>query len=185
MAFLAGDGLMQPGEGKPGAGVIEARHWPPGILRVATDAVCAQLAGVPVLMAGKAVPAQAEVGAVHVLELDVLSRRRRQFLGVVATRAVDPPVFALQRETGLGSVVEAVCPQACQGDAFPGVFNVAASAIALARGRIEGAGVQARPRFHSAPDLTMTFHALETARPCPKLMTGRAPGHSFQFLMRL
>jgi hypothetical protein len=167
--------------------VIEAIGGLPRILRMAVGTDGAKLAGVAVLMTREALAAEPEVGVVQVLRFEFLAGRGQHALRVVAVRALQLPVLALQNEAGLGGVVERrACGEADQRDAISLMFDVTARAFLLSV--IVGsddARVQSRSRIGSAFDLTVAVDAFESAGAGAELVTRCALRHALELLMRL
>ena len=166
--------------------MIEAIGGFPRVLRMAVGAGSPQLTRMTVLVTGEAFAAKPEVGVVQVLRFEFLASRRQDTLRVMAVRALQLPVLALQNEAGLGAVVEAVRREARQRHAIPLMFDVAARAFLLSV--IVGSDdtrVQSRSRFDSAFDLTVAVDAFESAGAGSELVTRCALGHALELLMRL
>lgn len=112
VAFLAGHCLMQTRQRKASPGVIEALCRFPRILRMAAGALLAQLTAVPVLMAGRALLAEAQEGRVEIFHFDLGAGGGRQVFFDVTGLAWLFAVFAFETERGLRKVVECLSVQA-------------------------------------------------------------------------
>jgi hypothetical protein len=173
VTFLAGHRLVASAERKSRCGMMEARRRLPAVHRMAAAAFRAGLAPVAVLEAGRAPPPQTEEKVVAVPNLDFGAVRSRDLALVVALLAIQAAVFSLQRETGLGGVVEAAAVQAHEGELRTVVFRVAAYAVGLRGGRLEGPRVKPGARLHPVPDLGVALQAPEAAFTDAEFVTRR------------
>lgn len=166
--------------------MIEAVRRLPSILRMAVRARGPELPRVTVLVTGETFAAESKVSAVQVFLFEFLARRRKDMLCVVALRALQLAVLALQDEAGLRAVVKAVHCETRQRHAIPLMFDVAARTFSLTGiVGLDDARMQSRSRIDSAFDLTVAVDAFESASACAELVTRCALRHTFEVLMRL
>ena len=184
MALLAGDRLVQSRQRKTGAAVAEAGSRFPGRHRMAAATVRAELAAMPIFVAGQAGAAQTQEGAVEVPDFDLGTGRGRDALLVVAGGALLLAMLAFQREPGPRSVIELLALQANQSEFAAVMFHVTAHAIGLSRGGPVGASVITGMGLDAPPDLGMTLQALEAARAGAEIVARGALRHAFELLVR-
>jgi len=178
MALLADDLLMQSGQRIVGAIMAESGSRLPGVLPVAFQAIAAELSLMLILMARKTFPAKAQERPVHVLHLDLDAGRGWDVLCGVAFLTFQLVVFALQDKARLNGMVEGLPVQTGEVEFLPVMFHMTAAAIRLGSRLLILVRVKPLVRFHSSPNLGMTFQAFQPAGSNSKIVTGSAFGHA-------
>jgi hypothetical protein len=100
VALFARHTHVHPGQRIRGLFMPETGSGLPGQLAMAAKTVLLQLACMHVAMARRAGLAEAEVGAIQILDADLLPRLDGDPLGCVTLGTLDPGVFPLQRKPG-------------------------------------------------------------------------------------
>src|ERR1019366_526933 len=149
--------------------MVESRDIFPFGDRVAARAFVAHLPLVPVLVARRAGCAQSQVGAAQVLHEDHLAGRRRNPLGIVAARALEPRMTAFQRIARLAmiEVIQADIP-ADRDELLAVMLGMALRALVVAPRLahphlIHQSRVQTLVRREPLLDLRVTTGALQLA----------------------
>lgn len=178
MAFLARHLLMRARELKGCTGMAEAGSRFPCLLVVTAEAVGAELVLMRLLVAVGTLAPQPQEGLVEIFHLDFGAARLRDLCGIVAAFAFLLAMLALQSETRLGAMIEALPVHGYKCEFRAAMFDMAARAIRLAHGAFVGSRVKACGRFYSALNLGVAFHAFEA--PCSEIMAGGAFGDAVQ-----
>ena len=166
-----------------GGGVIELGSRLEAILGVAAEAIGAELALMLVLVTGKALTAKSKEGTVQILQFDLGAEGGCNLGGKVTFLAFLLLMFAYQGKACLGEMVKLLPVQNDQWHGLPFMFLVTAPAVRFTGQALVIVRMEPGVDLHPAPDLGVTLQTLETARGCPKRVTGPAFGESIQLLV--
>ena len=185
MTLHTRDPNVRPGQGKLGFRMVKSRCILPTVERVTLQAIPPQLAAVLILVAGKAVPRQAEEGAVQVPDLDGPPLDVRNVLGLVALLAHQAGVLALQWISRL-LVIKSFQRRfpMDQREILTVVFRVTADAVPAGGRQTDHGGVKSSPRRKSLGDLRMALQAPENSRAGSESVAGRALERAAERLVR-
>jgi hypothetical protein len=183
VALLAGLLLVQPAELEVGSGMIESGSGLEAVLRVAVQAIGAELALMLVLVAVQALAAKTEERPVQIFQLDLGLGSSGDMSGNVTLLALLLGVLAGQGKAGLGEVIELLTVEINQRSSLPLMFLMTTPAIGLAGKAFVVIRVKARVGLHPAADFGVTLETFEAAGSGSKLVTGRAFGHALQLLV--
>jgi hypothetical protein len=165
-------------------GVIESRSRIERILRMAAEAIGAELPLMLILMTrGTGVPAQTEERMIQIFEFDLRLDGSWNLSRDMTGRAFLLLVLANQRKACLREVVEGLAVQTNKRGRLALVFLMTSLAIRLARKAFVIAPVKACPGFYSAFDLDVALQAFELARRRSKFVAGPALDNAFQLLV--
>ena len=174
VALLAGLRLMQSREREVRVVMFESGSRLKGILRVAAEAIRAELALMLIFMTGKALTAKTQEGSVQILQFDLGARANCDLGCDMTVLAFLLPVLAGQGKACLRKVVEVLTIQTNQRRCLPAMFLMTAPAIRFAGRALVCARVKPGFGLHPPPDLGMTLQTLEAARGRSKFVAGPA-----------
>src|SRR4051812_41272968 len=140
-----------------------------------------QLRSMRVRMTGQAIPPEPEIGVIEALRGNCRSAGNRNSIRVMALRAFQRQVFALERISGL-AMVELIRTgrQANQLEMAPGMFRMAARAIHLTARAIDNLRMEAGVFIKAIFDVHMARKTFQSRRARPERMAVRATEHAFQ-----
>lgn len=164
--------------------MVEPGSRLPGLLRMATGAIAAKLAPMPVLVAGEALAAKAEERVIQILDLDLRAGAGGDPLFVVAGLALLFAMFAFERKSGLSSMIEAPALQTGENKSTAVMFHMTACTIGLRARGFVGAPVKTGAGIDPAADFGVTVQASEAARANTEIVARGAFGDTLQLLVR-
>ena len=183
MALATDHCLVPPGKGKCSPRMVEATGRRPPVLGVAIEAGVAQLPQVRILMATRAVTAQAKECPREVPDSQALSGRVGEILRRMTGPTLLPGMCTLQRKPRHLVMGERRSIELHHRKVPAIVFHMTACTIRLSLRHFVTLRMETASGSQTAANLTVTTDTAETSRPGPEIVARGTLRHTLQRLV--